>query len=146
MNSFDLSCTELRAEMERFHANVLDPQLSETEHRDAFARLKALMRKARKGQLEFSEPFPDAKVMERAEFVIELRPQPERLVRFGQPQLPARLVRLYCAEPSALEATILGLHLGTKPNGEDVDQEQNDSIDTAATRAHNWEMSQHTSN
>lgn len=144
VNCWDLSQHDLAQEMEAFHGNHLDPQLSETEHRDAFARLKSLIIKARQGRLEFSGASPDAKVMERAQFVIELRPMPERTMRFGQPHLPARLVRLYCAEPRIVENTILGLHLGTKPNAGDLLREQNASIDTAAQRAHDWEMSQYT--
>ncbi|UKA57511.1 hypothetical protein [Arthrobacter sp. FW306-2-2C-D06B] len=140
----DLTQQQLRLEMAAFHDNRLDPQLSESEHRDAFARMKKLIIKAKKGCLEFSGASPDAKVMERAEFVIELRPMPERKLRFGQPHLPARLVRLYCAEPRIVEDTILGLHLGTKPNAEDILREQNVSIDTAVQRAHDWEMLQYT--
>ncbi|MFE4834457.1 hypothetical protein ACFRAU_07225 [Arthrobacter sp. NPDC056691] len=129
-----------------FYTNALDPQLSEAEHQDAFARLRRLMQKAQQGILDFSGRSPDAKVMSRADFVIELRPQPERTYRFGRPSLPARLVRLYCAEPTLRDRVILGLHLGTKPNDDDVHNEQNSSIDIAAQRAHDWDTLQHTKN
>lgn len=143
VNAWNLTLSNLVEEMKDFHSNALDPQLSEAEHRDAYARLRRLMQRAQQGVLEFSGASPDAKVMSRANFVIELRPQPERTHRFGRANHPARLVRLYCAEPNILDGTLLGLHLGTKPNDDDVQNEQDASIDIAAQRAHDWEMLQH---
>lgn len=140
LNSWHFGLEEFKEELKALRSNDLDPALSESEQRDALARLKKLIYKARDGQLVFSEVAPEAKVMTKARFVIELRPQPEAEYRFGQPHLPSRLVRLYCAEPKLLDQTIMGLHLGTKPNAEDVDDEQNDSIDCAAGRANSWEL------
>ena len=140
LNTWHFEQEDFRRELASFKANNLDPALSESEQKDAYARLKRLLYKARDGQLVFSEIAPEAKVMARARFVIELRPQPEVEYRFGQAYLPSRLVRLYCAEPELLDRTIMGLHLGTKPNAEDVDDEQNASIDCAADRANAWEL------
>ena len=143
MNTWNFKLAEFHQEMTVFKANTLDPGLTESEHKDAFARLKKLVTKAKKGQLVFSGTAPEAKVMARADFVIELRPQPEVEYRFGQPHLPSRLVRLYCAEPQLQDGTILGLHLGTKPNADDADNEQNASIDCAETRANAWELNEY---
>lgn len=45
VNGWDLSQQDLVQEMQAFHTNALDPQLSEAEHRDAFARLKKLIQR-----------------------------------------------------------------------------------------------------
>ncbi|APX01169.1 hypothetical protein BWQ92_04990 [Arthrobacter sp. QXT-31] len=117
----------------------LDERMSEAAHADAFSKLSDLMAKARAGKIDFESRNPDAKVMELPgyAYIIELRPKKGAATVFGK---PARLVRLYYAEPLWLTDQLVALHLATKPDGQDVNSEQNAAIREAGYRADGWSL------
>lgn len=117
----------------------LDLMMSEAAQADAFSKLSDLMAKARAGTIDFEARNPDAKVMELPgyTYMLELRPKKGASTAFGK---PARLVRLYYAEPLWLSDQLLALHLATKPDGQDTENEQNDAIREAGRRADEWSL------
>jgi len=112
----------------------LDENMTEAEHADAFAQLQRMMRRASEAVLDFVSERPEATVIQRSDFIIELRPKPDPAAPWGR--IP-RVVRLYFAEPLAPPDKLVGLHVGTK-QGADTAGEQNASIDLATSRAHSW--------
>ncbi|MFZ4894188.1 hypothetical protein ACL9RL_07040 [Plantibacter sp. Mn2098] len=137
-NTWDFSVPEFRAEAKLMHDNDLDPEMTETEHQDYWAQLRGLLWSAQCGTLNFGGKNPEAKVMELRDHIIELRPLMEAApgTVFGKTM---RLVRLYFAEPVLPIASLLALHLATKPNGPDDAAEQNAAIVEASDRAEVWQ-------
>lgn len=133
-NEWDRTVAGFRAEMEALFECRLDDGMSEAEHADAFTQLNTMMQHASDALLDFDSEKPEAKVMERSDFVIELRPKPAPALPWGR---EPRVVRLYFAEPNLPPDKLVALHLGTK-EGDDRRGEQNASIDVATSRAHEW--------
>lgn len=129
---------EFVAEVESLENNNFDPQLSEVEHTDMKRALLDLMRDARDGALDAaSGSSARMKPIVRHDCMIELRPRLHGSSAFGS-RAPKRELRLYFAEPKRSPAQLLPLLIGTKPRGEDVDNEQNVSIDVAYERVEAW--------
>lgn len=128
---------DYRDERQRFRKNELDPRLSESEVTFLDGQLTTLIRKARRGEISFCGRDPEATVMNSCDFLYELRPRFQTSLR-----RPRREVRLYCAEPEAVQSLILGLHLATKPgDGPDLQHEQQAAIQESRNRANDWESS-----
>jgi hypothetical protein len=126
---------EFRQEMDDLWENKLDPRLTETEYDDFKALLTRLLMKAQQGTVRLSGPFPDGKIIDRTEFVIELRPILRRGTAFGR---KLRELRLYLAEPELVREGLLGLHLATKEASQSGYAEQDEAIDEAVDRAYAW--------
>ena len=124
-------------EFAQLHDRNLDPAMSKAAQADAFSKISDLMAKARAGLIDFTSRNPEAKDIELPgyQYLLELRPKRGAATAFGK---PVRVVRLYYMEPQWLSDILLALHLATKPDGPDPDQEQNASIRVAGNRADEW--------
>lgn len=123
------------AEYMQLTTGNLDPRLTKAQHKDALGILSSLKGRAARGQLPIgNDSDSPAKVMKRVGYVIELRP------KLSRGPTPPRLFRLYYAEPEVVRNALLPLVLSTKPNDDDPDGEQNQSIDAAATRSIRWQQ------
>ena len=134
MNEWCYEIDEFRSEIDALQRQQFDKRMTEAEQADAWGKLKTMMKHGTEARLRFDGKNPEATVMTRCRFVIELRPKPEPVMAFNRPQ---RVVRLYYCEPAAAPDRLLALHLGSKANSADR-TEQNASIDTAQTRAVDW--------
>lgn len=116
---------------------ALDPSMSPAEHADAKTKLYDVIMRAKSGHLDFEARKPEAKCIELPGYqhLIELRPKPGAPKVFGR---TARLIRLYYVEPLWQDDQLVALHIATKPDGPDSQEEQNSAIRTAGTRADYW--------
>ncbi|MGL3805827.1 hypothetical protein ACSYDW_06980 [Paeniglutamicibacter sp. R2-26] len=142
--SWDAECS---MEMAALHAATLDPDMSYTQHRDAFSELKVRIGSAKAGKAKFpvhvrrrSECEADTIEMSGKEYLIELRQHTQK-PRFGRNTETQRVARLYYFEPDSIPDQLHGLHLATK-DARFADVAQNGSIVTADTRAWHWRQSQ----
>lgn len=126
---------ECEAELRALVRNELDPELTRAAVKVLAARVWELIMSVRTGDVEFGGKVPGGRVIERHDCIYELRPQQ------GKGMVVVRDLRLYCGEPALQEGIALGLHLATKPHGQqDKAGEQNRAIDEAVTRAGRWEL------
>lgn len=131
----DTDVPEYMTEERNLRSGNLEPRLNRQQHLDALGVFQSLKRRAAKGQLPIgTTPDSPAKVMQSLSYLIELRPKLSMGAR------PPRLFRLYYAEPANVQDALLPLVLSTKPNGPDLQQEQNASIDDAKARSRVWEL------
>lgn len=135
-NEWDWTIDAVKAEMQALWDNALDPRLTWAQHADYRGSLKTLIGKAKQGTLVISEHSgADAKVIR--DVILELRPVLKEDARPAFGRRPRRL-RLYYGEPATVEFVLLGLHLDTKEAAESGNNEQNEAIEEAIQRAHNW--------
>ncbi|MCW2287052.1 hypothetical protein [Leucobacter luti] len=124
-------------ELARAKQGILDADLTPGQHLDALGALDRLKAKAVKGQVEVGKTpdFLARQLTLGGGYILELRP------RLGSRSIPPpRLFRLYYVEPARIEMALLPLCIGTKPRGEDIHSEQNESIDIAKGRSRLWQL------
>ncbi|KQR88748.1 hypothetical protein [Microbacterium sp. Leaf179] len=114
--------------------NALDPALSYEEHVEYWGQLRDLMRSAMTGRV-VARRGGDATVIR--DLILELRPILEtQRAPFGR---KIRQLRLYYGEPEVLANALLALRLATKAASDEGFDEQDEDIEIAIQRAHDWQ-------
>ena len=134
-NKWSFEISDVRSEMDRLHANDLDPKLTWAEHKLYWEQVCILVGRAQAGRVRISErPDADAKVLR--DLILELRP----VLQGGRPAFGRRprQLRLYYGEPDHIQHCLLALHLDTKEADETGLEEQDDAIEEAIRRANAW--------